>query len=43
MAANMAQQVGALSSMTGGRIVGVSFPPAMDVESASDAVEAYLG
>jgi len=43
MAANMAQQIGALSSMTGGRIVGVSFPPAMDVESASDAVEAYLG
>jgi hypothetical protein len=43
MAANLAQQVGALSSMSGGRIVGVSFPPAVDVETASDAIEAYLG
>ena len=43
LAANVAQQVGALSSMSGGRIVGVSFPPAMDVETASDAIEAYLG
>lgn len=43
MAANLAQQVGALSSMSGGHIAGVSFPPAMDVETASDAIEAYLG
>lgn len=43
MAANVAQQVGALSGMSGGRAVGVSFPPAMDVETASDAIEAYLG
>ena len=43
MAANLAQQLGALSSMSGGRIVGVSFPPAMDVETASDAIETYLG
>jgi hypothetical protein len=43
MAANLAQQVGALQSMSGGRIVGVSFPPAIDVETASDAIEAYLG
>ena len=27
----------------GGRMVGVSFPPAVDVETASDAIEAYLG
>jgi hypothetical protein len=43
MAANLGQQVGALASMSGGRIVGVSFPPAMDVETASDAIESYLG
>jgi len=43
MAANLGQQVGALTSMSGGRIVGVSFPPAMSVETASDAIEAYLG
>jgi len=43
LAANLAQQVGALASLSGGRIVGVSFPPAMGVEAASDAIEAYLG
>lgn len=43
LAANVAQQCGALSSLSGGRIVGVSFPPAMDVETASNAIEAYLG
>ena len=43
MAANVAQQVAALSRLAGGRMVGVSFPPAVDVEAASDAIEAYLG
>lgn len=43
MAANVAQQIGALSQLAGGRIVGLSFPPALDVETASAAVEEYLG
>ena len=43
MAANLAQQVAALSQLSGDRIVGISFPPALDVETASDAIEAYLG
>jgi alkanesulfonate monooxygenase SsuD/methylene tetrahydromethanopterin reductase-like flavin-dependent oxidoreductase (luciferase family) len=43
MAANLAQQVAALSQLSGGRIVGISFPPPLDVETASDAIEAYLG
>jgi hypothetical protein len=43
MAANVGQQVGAISALGGGRIVGVSFPAAVDVETASDAIEAYLG
>jgi len=43
MAANLGQQVGALARLSGGRIVGVSFPPSLDVETASDAIEAYLG
>ena len=43
MAANVAQQVAALSQLSGGRMVGISFPPAVDVETASDAIEAYLG
>jgi hypothetical protein len=43
MAANIAQQVAALSRLSGRRMVGVSFPPAVDVETASDAIEAYLG
>jgi len=43
IAANVAQQAGALSGLSGGRIVGVSFTPAIDVETASDAIEAYLG
>jgi hypothetical protein len=43
MAANVGQQVGALSALGGGRVVGVSFPAAVDVETASDAIEAYLG
>jgi Ferritin-like domain len=43
MAANLAQQVAALSALAGGRAVGVSFPAAFDVETASDAIEAYLG
>ena len=43
MATNVAQQVSALSLLSGGRAVGISFPPAIDVETASDAIEAYLG
>ena len=43
MAANVAQQVAALSRLSGGRMVGISFPPAVDIETASDAIEAYLG
>ena len=43
MAANVAQQVGSLTQLSGGRVVGVSFPAAVDVETASDAIEAYLG
>ncbi len=43
MAANVAQQVSALSLLSGGRAVGISFPSAIDVETASDAIEAYLG
>ncbi len=43
MAANVAQQVAALSELSGGRMVGVSFPSALDVQTASDAIEAYLG
>jgi hypothetical protein len=43
MAASLAQQVAALSQQSGGRVVGISFPPPVDVETASDAIEAYLG
>jgi len=43
MAANVAQQVAALSRLSGGRMIGISFPPAVDVETASNAIEAYLG
>jgi hypothetical protein len=43
MAANLAQQVGALSQLSGRRVVGISFPSAIDVQTASDAIEAYLG
>jgi hypothetical protein len=43
MAANLAQQVAALSQLSSGRAVGISFPPALDVQTASDAIEAYLG
>jgi hypothetical protein len=43
MAANTAQQLAVLSRLSGARAVGVSFPPAIDVETASDAIEAYLG
>ena len=43
MAANVAQQVAALSRLSGGRMVGISFPPAVDIETASNAIEAYLG
>ncbi len=43
MAANLAQQVGLLSQLQSGRLLGVSFPPALGVEAASDRIEAYLG
>src|SRR6478672_1810485 len=43
MASNVAQQVAALSRLSGGRMVGISFPPAVDIETASDAIESYLG
>ena len=43
MAANAAQQVGFLSQIAGGRVVGISFPTAVDLEAASDAIEPYLG
>ena len=43
MAANVAQQVGFLSQLAGGRIAGISFPAAVDLEAASDAIESYLG
>jgi hypothetical protein len=43
MATNVAQQVAALSRLSGGRLVGISFPPVVDIETASDAIEAYLG
>ena len=43
MAANLAQQAAALSQTLGGRITGVSFPAAIDLEAASDALEPLLG
>ena len=43
MAANVGQQVGFLRQQSGGRVIGVSFPPAVDVETASSAIETYLG
>ncbi len=43
MGASLAQQVGSLTRLAGGRIVGVSFPPMIDLPTASDAIEAYLG
>jgi len=43
MAANLAQQAAALSQTLGGRIIGVSFPAAIDLEAASDALEPLLG
>jgi hypothetical protein len=43
MAANVAQQLAALSRLSGGRMVGISFPSAVDIETASAAIEAYLG
>ena len=43
MAANVGQQVGFLRQQSGGRVIGVSFPPVVDVETASAATETYLG
>ncbi len=43
MAANVAQQAAALSWESDSRVVGVSFPPSLDVEAASAAIDAYLG
>jgi hypothetical protein len=41
VAASVAQQIGALAGPLGGRTE--PFPPAMDLEAASDALETYLG
>jgi hypothetical protein len=43
MAANVGRQAGFLSQQTGARAVGISFPAAVEVEAASDAIEAFLG
>lgn len=43
MGANVAQQVAWLSQWGGARTIGVSFPPAIDLETANAAIEAYLG
>lgn len=43
MAANLAQRAAFLSQQAGGRIVGISFPAAVDLETASAALEPYLG
>jgi len=43
MAANLGQQAAALSEQSGGRIVGISFAPALELKTASDVLEAYLG
>lgn len=43
MAANLAQQAAFLSSQSGGRLVGISFPPASDLRVGSEAIDAYLG
>ena len=43
MLANLAQQIAFLSAESGGRAVGISFPAAVEIETASKAIEAYLG
>lgn len=43
MLANLAQQVAFLSRAGGGRAIGISFPAAVDIETASAAIEEYLG
>ena len=43
MLANVSQQIAFLSQASGARAIGISFPAAVDVETASDAIEAYLG
>jgi hypothetical protein len=43
MLANLAQQIASLSHAAGNRTIGVSFPAAVAVETASDAIEGYLG
>lgn len=43
MLANVSQQIAFLSQAVGGRAIGVSFPAAVDIQTASDAIEAYLG
>lgn len=43
MTANLAQQVAFLSDTAGSRAIGISFAPAVEIEAASDAIEAYLG
>lgn len=44
MGANVALRLAALSQHAGtGRVVGNSFPAAVDIETASDAIDDYLG
>lgn len=43
MLANLSQQVAFLSRAGGGRAIGISFPAAVEIETASGAIEAYLG
>jgi hypothetical protein len=43
MVANLARQVAVLGRAAGGRGVGVSFPPPLTLEEASDRIEGYLG
>ena len=42
LAASVGQQIGALAALGGARTVE-PFPVALDLESASDALESYLG
>lgn len=43
MLANLSRQTAFLAQAGGGRAIGISFPAAVDVQTASDAIEAYLG
>lgn len=43
MLASLSRQIAFLGPASGGRAIGISFPPALEIEAASDAIEAYLG